>query len=434
MKHKIRILLFIISSLALSSQEKLTLSEAISIALKSNYRIIISKNNAEIADNNLTAGNAGFLPSIDVSAGQNYSVNNSNKTYQNGNTSIVDGAEASVFTANASLDWVLFDGMKMFTSYEQLSELKAMSDAELRSNIESVIYSVMSNYYMLVRQKNIVAVNRENLDLSKERLRVINEKFNVGSSSKLDVLNAQVDYNADYTNLKTQEDLFYNLKVSLNELLAREKQTDFDVEDSVAVAQDLNLQSLENRMLKSNPDLLAAEKNMKVMSLSSKIYQSEYYPMLGFSADYNYIKSRDNAGFLSRNINSGFSIGLNVTMNLFDGLNTSRKIENSKVGEMTAKTAYDELKNNLVSSLNRAYNSYKSNLEISELERQNIEVARENFEISQEKLKLGSFSQIEFREAQKNYITALSRYVLALNAAKLSELELLRICGIITGK
>ena len=434
MKHKIRILLFIISSLALSSQEKLTLSEAISIALKSNYRIIISKNNAEIADNNLTVGNAGFLPTIDVSAGQNYSINNSNKTYQNGNTSIVDGAEASVFTANASLDWLLFDGMRMFTSYEQLSELKAMSDAELRSNIESVIYSVMSNYYMLVRQKNIVAVNRENLDLSKERLRVINEKFNVGSSSKLDVLNAQVDYNADYTNLKAQEDLFYNLKVSLNELLAREKQTDFDVEDSVAVAQDLNLQSLENRMLKSNPDLLAAEKNMKVMSLSSKIYESEYYPMLGFSADYNYIKSKDNAGFLSRNINSGFSIGLNVKMNLFDGLNTSRRIENSKVGEMTAQTAYDELKNNLLSSLNRAYNSYKSNLEISELEKQNIGVARENLEISQEKLKLGSFSQVEFREAQKNYVSAQSRYVLALNAAKLSELELLRICGIITGR
>jgi outer membrane protein TolC len=434
MKNRIIPIILLILPLALLSQEKLTLNDAINIALRNNYQIIISRNESEIAGNNLSIGNAGFLPTIDVSAGKNYSINNSDKTYQNGNVSKVDGAEATVFSANASLDWTLFDGLRMFTSYEQLTQLKQMSDAILRADIEKVVYSVMTNYYMLVRQKNIIQVNKENLELSKERLRIINEKYNVGSASRLDVLNAQVDFNGDYTALAKQEELYYGLKVELNELLARDKNIDFDVDDRLDLTNTLPPDSLKNRMLEYNPELLAAEQNIKVMNLNSRIFTSEYYPRIGFSADYNYINSKDNAGFLARNINNGFTLGLNISMNLFDGANTSRKIQNSKVAELSAQTEYERIKSALLAQFYKSYHLYKKNIEIVAYESLNIEIARENFNISQEKLKLGTFSQLEFREAQKNFVAAQSRLIQSKSEAKLNEIELLRLCGLLIGK
>lgn len=434
MKNRIILIILLILPLALLSQEKLTLNDAINIALRNNYQIIISRNESEIAGNNLSIGNAGFLPTIDVSAGKNYSINNSDKTYQNGNVSKVDGAEATVFSANASLDWTLFDGLRMFTSYEQLTQLKQMSDAILRADIEKVVYSVMTNYYMLVRQKNIIQVNKENLELSKERLRIINEKYNVGSASRLDVLNAQVDFNGDYTALAKQEELYYGLKVELNELLARDKNIDFDVDDRLDLTNTLPPDSLKNRMLEYNPELLAAEQNIKVMNLNSRIFTSEYYPRIGFSADYNYINSKDNAGFLARNINNGFTLGLNISMNLFDGANTSRKIQNSKVAELSAQTEYERIKSALLAQFYKSYHLYKKNIEIVAYESLNIEIARENFNISQEKLKLGTFSQLEFREAQKNFVAAQSRLIQSKSEAKLNEIELLRLCGLLIGK
>jgi outer membrane protein len=42
----------------------LTLREAVEIALKNNYNIVLAKNNKAIAQNNVTIGNAGFLPSL----------------------------------------------------------------------------------------------------------------------------------------------------------------------------------------------------------------------------------------------------------------------------------------------------------------------------------------------------------------------------------
>jgi outer membrane protein TolC len=434
MKNRIIPIILLILPLALLSQEKLTLNDAINIALRNNYQIIISRNESEIAGNNLSIGNAGFLPTIDVSAGKNYSINNSDKTYQNGNVSKVDGAEATVFSANASLDWTLFDGLRMFTSYEQLTQLKQMSDAILRADIEKVVYSVMTNYYMLVRQKNIIQVNKENLELSKERLRIINEKYNVGSASRLDVLNAQVDFNGDYTALAKQEELYYGLKVELNELIARDKNIDFDVDDRLDLTNTLPPDSLKNRMLEYNPELLAAEQNIKVMNLNSRIFTSEYYPRIGFSADYNYINSKDNAGFLARNINNGFTLGLNISMNLFDGANTSRKIQNSKVAELSAQTEYERIKSALLAQFYKSYHLYKKNIEIVAYESLNIEIARENFNISQEKLKLGTFSQLEFREAQKNFVAAQSRLIQSKSEAKLNEIELLRLCGLLIGK
>jgi outer membrane protein TolC len=322
----------------------------------------------------------------------------------------------------------------MFTSYEQLTQLKQMSDAILRADIEKVVYSVMTNYYMLVRQKNIIQVNKENLELSKERLRIINEKYNVGSASRLDVLNAQVDFNGDYTALAKQEELYYGLKVELNELLARDKNIDFDVDDRLDLTNTLPPDSLKNRMLEYNPELLAAEQNIKVMNLNSRIFTSEYYPRIGFSADYNYINSKDNAGFLARNINNGFTLGLNISMNLFDGANTSRKIQNSKVAELSAQTEYERIKSALLAQFYKSYHLYKKNIEIVAYESLNIEIARENFNISQEKLKLGTFSQLEFREAQKNFVAAQSRLIQSKSEAKLNEIELLRLCGLLIGK
>src|SRR5437867_568392 len=52
-----------------AQKEKLSLEQAIAMALKNNYSISIAGNNAEIARNNNTLGNAGMLPGLAINAG-----------------------------------------------------------------------------------------------------------------------------------------------------------------------------------------------------------------------------------------------------------------------------------------------------------------------------------------------------------------------------
>src|ERR1700754_3601960 len=94
---------------AAHAQENLTLEESIRIALEHNYGVRIARSEAEIAKNDVTLGNAGFLPEINATA--TYS-GGSSKTRQEYNTgSVIDraGASSTNLSSRIGLDWTLFD-------------------------------------------------------------------------------------------------------------------------------------------------------------------------------------------------------------------------------------------------------------------------------------------------------------------------------------
>ena len=84
MKINICIFLSVISFTTIQAQQKLSSDEAISIALKNNYDILVAKNSSEVDRINNTAGNAGMLPNIAINASDNYSVNNVIQKYPSG--------------------------------------------------------------------------------------------------------------------------------------------------------------------------------------------------------------------------------------------------------------------------------------------------------------------------------------------------------------
>src|SRR4051812_27258039 len=85
------------------AQEKLSLQQAIEIGLKNNYSIIISKNDLDISKNNVSWGNAGALPALDLSLTQNNSIIDSKQKYSDGAEVNKTGATANSLDANALL-------------------------------------------------------------------------------------------------------------------------------------------------------------------------------------------------------------------------------------------------------------------------------------------------------------------------------------------
>ena len=73
MKNIIKILLIIAASTSLFAQQTLTLEKAIEIALANNYSVLLSKKQTEIAENNVSRGNAGQSFSLDVAGGAKFS-------------------------------------------------------------------------------------------------------------------------------------------------------------------------------------------------------------------------------------------------------------------------------------------------------------------------------------------------------------------------
>jgi outer membrane protein len=412
------------------AQQKLTITDAIKIALENNYDIRLAKSTAAISDNNYTLGNAGFLPKVDVTGSVTKKISNT-ETTTSGSTAEVDNAGTTTTLAGVALNWTLFDGFKMFIAYSKLKEYKDLGEVSLRKQVESSVSHLMDVFFDLVQQKYNYKTAKETITISEERVRLMEDRLSVGSASRYDLLNAKVDLNADRSNMLNQELILNNLKVSLNLLLARNAAYEFDVDDSISINDKLVLDQLKETAYKNNVTILEAEKNKNISSYNVGYNRGDFFPKISLSGGYSYEKDSYDTGSESLYKTYGYNVGLNLSWNIFNGFNTALAYQNAQIDIDKQETNLQYAKAGVESNLLIAFKSYKMNLEILELEKENVDVAKENMDLAMEQLMLGAISPIEFRETQKNYMAAQSRFSSAQYKAKLSEKDLLKESGII---
>ncbi|MFZ9955927.1 MAG: TolC family protein [Flavobacteriales bacterium] len=413
------------------SQDTLSIGQAIELALKNNHSILISKNDASIAQNNYTPGNAGMLPQLNLNAGGTWANNNVRQELSNG--SIIDKPNAGSTGLNSglALTWTLFDGMKMFTTYEKLSELNSSSEVELKIEIENTVSKVMNQYYFLVKQNQLVKSLESDLALYKERVTIAQTKFNIGSAAKTDLLQAKVDMNEVQSIYLTQQNILREYKFALNQTLARPTETAFEVSNNISISYHPKLEDLKKTVIDSNNQLNFYQRNIHLNQLSLKENQSNYLPKLVANANYNFTQSKNQAGFLLLNQNLGLNAGLTLSWNIFNGGNDARQIQNSKLSIENSQLLFEQTKSIIELSLLKAYLAYNNAKEILKLEEENLSLAKENIEIAMERFRLGSSSTLELKAAQKSYEDAQVRLVNARYDAKTNEIELMRLNGML---
>jgi outer membrane protein TolC len=275
----------------------------------------------------------------------------------------------------------------------------------------------------------VLDVLNETIVISEERVRIAESKKDVGSGSKFDLRQAQVDLNEDRSNLLKEELTYEQLKVSLNQLLGRDVSSDFNVGDTINIDMNLNLDQLKSLTLSQSTALEIARKNLTLSDINLRLSRAELYPVISLNGGYNYTNSESEAGFIKSNRNYSLSYGVTASLNLFNGLNTRRKIENAEIGIENSKLNFDQVRTGIEANLLNTYKKYLNSLQLVKLENENLTIAKESVDIALERLKLGNITPLEFRETQRKLIDAKSRLVSAQFDAKSAETELLRISG-----
>jgi outer membrane protein len=416
MKTKIRKILNLSSIILfipgiVSAQEVLAPQDAVAIGLKNNYSINIAKNSKEIAENNASLGNAGVLPTLDATGSASKSVSNTSQKYSNGASIDVNGVDSKNYAAGINLNWTIFDGLKMFASLEQ--------------NINDVL----STYYDIVRQKQVLESTQRSVSISEERLKITQSQKDVGSASKFDVLRAQVDLNGDKSSLMNQELTLQQAKTKLNQLLGRDVKTEFDVIDTIDVKTNLSYDDLFSVTMQNNNQILLARQNKNVAESQLKLERGDLLPVISLNLGYNYSRSESGAGFFISSNTTGITYGISASLNLFNGLNTKRRIENAEVSIESSELAFKQIQDQIKANFENTFLKYKNSLQLVKLESENYNAAEENADIALEKLKVGSITPVDFRQVQLDLMNAKSRLLSAEYDAKTSETDLLQISG-----
>lgn len=414
-----------------AQDETNTLKNCIERGLENNYSLRIVRNKQQIAENNSTWANAGLLPKVDLSAGYNGTLNN-NETTAREDGSTTKQSNITDHTLNAGIDvkWLIFDGFKMQADYSRLKELKLQSETQTRLAVEDFVAALTAEYYNFVQQRARLRNLNYAVKLSRERLRIVYERYVIGDNSRLDLLQARVDFNADSAESVKQHELLASSRIRLHELMA-EKDIDkmFTVADTmVDVNRPLNFDKLWESTLQNNASLLIAAQDKKIAETDLKSIRSRDYPYLSLNAGYGYTFNKYEMGATEKRKQWGADFGVTLGFKLFDG-NRSRERRNAKIAIQNAELEQQDLELSLYSDLADLWQAYENNTRLLALERQNVFAARENYAIAHERYLLGDLSGIEMREAQKSLLDAEERILVVEYNTKLCEISLLQLSG-----
>ncbi len=413
----------------LVSAQILTEADVMAIVLENNYSIRVTRLDEKVLNNNVTPGNAGFLPQVDATAGTNNSITNARQEYLSGQVNERDNAKSGSVNAGASLNWTLFDGMRMFTSYDMLKQELKAGELRTRLQIGSTLSNALMVYYNIVQLKQKKSVFEKAVKLGQERVGIANDMLMLGAGSRLGLLQAEVDLNTDNSELINLQDRITEASIALNQLMARDAATQFTVEDTFKLASVIDYATLKTKMEQNNPALLLSQSDLELAQLNLREIKGRRAPIFGVNMGYNFNDQSSESGFLKTSRTSGFNYGISANVNIFDGFNLNRQQQNARIGIEQAELEYKAYQEQLQAELLSAFTTYTNKLRMVAFEKQNLETALVNFEIAGERYRLGELSGFEFREAQKNQLLANDRLINSLYEVRLLEIALMQLSG-----
>ncbi len=423
----------------IKGQEVYDLSRAIVTGLEQNFSVKVARNREEIADNNYTKGNAGFLPVVTTTNRFGGNITSTTQNMNNGTQRNTEGIHNTTGSAALNLDMPLFRGFSIQTTWQRLSELKQMGELNTQMAMENLVAQIVSEYYYHIQQLNLSDNMDYAVSLSRERARIDEERYLLGASSKLELLQSIVYLNADSSRLARQNEAILESAVRLKTLMSLENLEEIIALEDTSIVHNPKLEydELLESTLEYNTSLQVARKNQVISELDYKLIASRAYPYLNLFSGYNYNYRGYGSGTISdygevelsnqqsRSLNYGVTMG----MDIFNGFNRRREKTNALIEVENRVYQAQEVEQEVKAELITIYYAYENNLRLVLMEEQNLNVARENLEIALERYRLGALSGLELREVQKSLLDAEERLISIKFQTKLAEISLLQISG-----
>jgi len=425
--------LLFFGSRAVSAQEMIPLEKVVALALEKNYDVRLSQNASEAANkvNNTAIG--AFLPQVSAVGSTLWNDNKQELEFEDENRNNRGDAKSNNLAASVQLNWILFDGTRMFATRERVAVIAEQGELLVKEQMVNTIASVVLNYYDIVRQKQQLKAIEEQMAVSEERVKLADRKLQVGVGGKPELLQAKVDYNAQRTQVLQQEAMILQLKEELNALVGLQLPATYDVADTIIIDLTLQREAIADNIESSNFGLQSARRNLQIANLLLWESRAQQSPVLSFNGAYNF--NRVNNTVLINPFGAlfsqtqGYNYGLTLTVPLLNGLTTRRQIELDKINVTRQQVLYDQQKTTVDVGLRNAYTGYDNAKKILLVEEENILLAKENVFIALEGFKRGITTFIELRTAQQSLEDAYNRLISARYLAKVAETELLRLNG-----
>lgn len=426
---KIAVLFFLTTGITGFAQQKMSLTDAINTALQNSYDIKLAKNSIEISTINNYIGVAGGLPVISATGNDNEQVTSINQKFTDpARDTKRDNVSSNNLTVGLTGSMLLYNGSRVVAAKKRLEELQQQNQQLLSVQVQNTIAAVATKYYDVVRQQSYLKTIAQSIDVSKQRLSVLQTRKELGLSNNADIFQAQLDLNALIQSQQAQQLVIDQAKTDLLNLIFLKPDTKILISDTIIVDRKINIDSVRSNLAK-NPLLAAADKQIRINELLEKETAALRYPTLRANAGYNLTSSKSAAGFSLLNQSYGPFVGINLAIPIYNGSISKKQQQVAAINTRNAMIQRDNILLDNENGMIRTYQAYTNSLAQLETSLQNYTLSTQLLELILQKFQLGQATIIDVKQAQQSFENEGYRLVNLNYAAKVAEIELKRLAS-----
>ncbi len=406
--------------------EKITIQQAIDIALKDSYQIINATKTMQIYEQQLKEANASFYPTLSLDGSYSRALKKGRMPI---GEQLIEMGQNNTFTASAGLNYVLWSGGQVRNN-SKLAQVNAQTGLyQLKQMQSSVTRQVVTFCYDIIYASALIRVQEEYLDIAKQHLAETKARYREGLSSNLDVLNQQVQVENIEPQVMQAKKNFELGNLYLRQILNR------DPEDPIYLTwtpADLRvpptppLDDLYALAVKYRPELIISKLAVDAAHYNIRIAKSGHSPILSLNADYSYNAYTEN-GF-PRHSNQYYwasTAGITLSIPLFEGFKITSQVTQRELAYEQAVAAYQNQLKNVRIEVKEAWLNLEEAKSRIEATRGVVQQARENLNAQMLRYRNGLSSRLELNDATANvnesdlqYVQAVYDAVIALSDLK----------------
>ena len=416
----------------LFAQKELTLMDAIKIGLQENYDIQISAKNKKISQINNNWANAGALPTISLLAKKEEALSDQSN---NAAAYIQEELRSSSINGNANVSWTLFNGFAISANKAKLRNLEEISNNNATLTIENTIQGIILQYYNCVLQKERAELLQKVVSLAKNRLEYQQTKYEIGVSSKIDLLQIENAMLTDSSNLILQQLNYINAVKNLNLTLGKDVEKKWIFTDIIDTEIRLfNYEDLKASTLSDNTNIKNQYCNIQLSKQDIKLAMAPFYPIVSVNSGASYNESTYDIGDLANIMdNTGKSINyfanFSVNFRIFDGGKLYKNIRSLKIQKEINDLQLKKATKEVLHQLSLTNDKYNSRISIFSLNKKAFNIAETNYNLATDKKNRGTINSFMLRDIEIAYINSgINAQQSAYNLME-SKIALLKITG-----
>ncbi len=408
---------------SLVAQENWDLDKCINHAITNNLQIKLQEINEKLSAYQLAQSKAGMYPSLNGTA--SYGINFGRSTDPTSNQFVTQRIQTSGLSLSSSV--ILFSGLRQLNTVQQNKFSLLSSQFQTEEIKNNVMLNVTAGFLQVLMSRENIKSQQEQINLSLEQLNRSQQLVDAGVVPEGNLLNVKAQMANDSLNLINAENTYDLAILTLKLMLQIDPAADIqfgqgDI-DINSLSPDLlaGPEAVFNTAVGNQPQIkrvefsvMAAEKGLKAtkglrsptLSLSGNIrtnYSSYELPPFVVKDPF----------FTQMNNNLSQTIGVSLSIPIFNGLSTHYSVKNSYLQLERSKYLQQQVKDQLKQDVYQAYTDAKAAAKRYDASGKNVKALETAFSYTQSMFDLGAVNALDYSTAKANLALAQVSFITA---------------------